>query len=222
VLSVIGEKLAFPARFIRGCRRSCDSPALPGPHLAPIRGRRPRPGRPGGDEADLPGGTRRQVVAAVLTHHGQICPLRRGDAVASDRGMGHCVTGYLPPGTQPLEQAIMEITHETGLARSDVSPRRLGQARLLPDHRGVPAWRVFPFAFQTASTRTRPNREHDRCCWTRLPLPAHRPSPPRLRQVNCPAGQVFSQPPANAPCRAATVRGRLRSRMTGPSGVRSA
>lgn len=147
------------------------------PHLglAPARGRRPGPGWPGSDEAGRQRGTGRQVVAAVLTHRGQICLLRRSDAVSSDRGMWHCVTGYLPPGTQPLEQAIIEITEETGLTRSDISLRRRGQTQLLPDHRGGPAWRVFPFAFETSSTRIRLNWEHDRYCWTRLPLPAHRP-----------------------------------------------
>lgn len=173
------ETLPTPATRVRSVTRPAGSrPGHFGPVL--IHTRRPRPGGPGSTGVDLYRGTERQVVAAVLTHLGKMCLLRRSDAVSSDSGMWHCVTGYLPSGTQPLEQALIEITEETGLNRSDVNVRQRGQTQLLPDHRGGPPWRVFPFAFETSSTRIRLNWEHDRYCWIRLPLPAHRPSVPWL------------------------------------------
>jgi hypothetical protein len=136
---------------------------------------------------DVPGGR----IACDVTGSGPL--------VVLSHGIGDCRQAYrfLAP---MLAQAGYRVANADLTRRSSSEPdvSRLGQARLLPDHRGGPAWRVFPFAFETSSTRTRLNWEHDRYCWTRLPLPAHRPSVPQLPHVNWPADRVFSQPPTNA------------------------
>ena len=106
-----------------------------------------------------------QVVAAVLTHRGRICLLRRSALVSSDAGLWHCVTGYLPQAAEPIRQAKLEVAEEAGIAAACL--QAAGAAVL--DQRGQDGrlWRIHSFHFRTATATINLNWEHDAACWVR-------------------------------------------------------
>ena len=107
----------------------------------------------------------RSVVACFLRHGSQICLLKRSQSVGSSPGRWHCVTGFLEPGVQPLEQALTEIVEETGLLLDAVqlvgAPEPLRMER--PGQGWV--WVVYPFLFETTSPSLRLDWEHDEYRW---------------------------------------------------------
>lgn len=103
------------------------------------------------------------VVACVLTHGGQICLLRRSHAVGSDRGKWHCVTGFLPAATDPLDQARTEVHEETALDAD--ACRLIRQAQPLVLVGDACRWTVFPFLFEVSAPSLTLNWEHDAYCW---------------------------------------------------------
>lgn len=106
------------------------------------------------------------VVAAVLFHGDRIGLFKRSRLVTGDAGRWHCVTGYLPAGTDPLEHARVELVEETGLDGDDIVLVRRGDGLVLPCRRG-PAWQVFPFLFRAARSGLALNWEHDEYRWVR-------------------------------------------------------
>jgi 8-oxo-dGTP pyrophosphatase MutT (NUDIX family) len=64
--------------------------------------------------------TRKEIIAAILVKDAEICLLRRSPRVRFDRGLWHCITGYMDDGRTPLEQALVEVNEEAGFDRSDV------------------------------------------------------------------------------------------------------
>jgi hypothetical protein len=104
-----------------------------------------------------------QVVAAVLTHQGRICLLRRSALVSSDAGLWHCVTGYLPAAAEPIRHAQLEVAEEAGIAAACLE---VAGAAVLdqygPDGR---LWRIHSFHFRTATPAVNLNWEHDAACW---------------------------------------------------------
>lgn len=107
---------------------------------------------------------RGEVVAVLLTHRGRLCLLRRSDAVGSDRGRWHCVTGYLPPGTAPDRQAEIELREETGLSRAQLESFEAGPVLRLADPRGG-HWLVHLYRGETAGTELTLNWENDDAVW---------------------------------------------------------
>jgi 8-oxo-dGTP pyrophosphatase MutT (NUDIX family) len=107
----------------------------------------------------------RAVVAVFLRHGGQICLLKRSSAVGSAPGRWHCVTGFLEPGIEPLEQALTEIVEETGLEGGSVtliaSPAPLRIER--PEQGWV--WVIHPFLFDVSSPELQLDWEHDEYRW---------------------------------------------------------
>lgn len=116
-------------------------------------------------EAPGAGTAVREVVAIVLEHHGRIALFRRSPAVHHDRGLWHCVSGYLDPGTAPREQAFVELYEETGLTQEELQLERCG-ALLLPDQSGT-LWLVHTFRASTSRRRLRINEEHDAYRWAK-------------------------------------------------------
>ena len=118
----------------------------------------------------------RAVVACFLRHGGQICLLKRSHAVGSAPGRWHCVTGFLEPGVEPLEQALTEIVEETGLDGGSVtliaSPSPLRVER--PEQGWV--WVIHPFLFDVSSPDLRLDWEHDEYRWI---------DPAELATVDC-------------------------------------
>ena len=107
----------------------------------------------------------RPVVACFLRHGGKICLLKRSQTVGSSPGRWHCVTGFLEPGVQPLEQAMTEILEETGLDARTVeligAPEPIRMERLSQGW----VWIVYPFLFEAASPSLRLDWEHDEYRW---------------------------------------------------------
>jgi 8-oxo-dGTP pyrophosphatase MutT (NUDIX family) len=75
------------------------------------------------------------------------------------------VTGFLEPGVLPLEQAMMEIVEETGLAAETV--RLVGAPAPLRIERPGQGWVwvVYPFLFDADSPSLRLDWEHDEYRW---------------------------------------------------------
>jgi len=107
----------------------------------------------------------RAVIACFLRYGGQICLLKRSEAVGSSAGRWHCLTGFLEPGVAPLDQALTEIAEETGFMADAVtlavSPRPLRIER--PAQGWV--WVIHPFLFDVPSQALQLDWEHDEYRW---------------------------------------------------------
>ena len=116
---------------------------------------------------------RREVVAVVIRHAGDICLLRRSSGVGHDRGLWHCVTGYVEADVDPVEQARRELLEETGLrADRDLDSLVRAWSLRIPDRRGG-SWVVHPFLATSRSRTIRLDWEHDAYRWVGWPaLPA--------------------------------------------------
>lgn len=108
----------------------------------------------------------RPVVAIVLEWRGHILLLKRSALVAHDRGMWHCVTGYIDPGRTAMEQAIDELYEETGLRVVDLTSLTPGPVLEIPDSAGH-VWPVRTFVASTPRKRLTLNWEHDTYRWVR-------------------------------------------------------
>lgn len=106
----------------------------------------------------------RVVVATVLRHGDSTALLRRSALVGSDRGLWHCVTGFVEPGWNPTAQARLELSEEAGL--DDAATGRLvaGRTLALADHTGH-GWQVHTFRLEVATRDVRLNWEHDAVRW---------------------------------------------------------
>lgn len=107
----------------------------------------------------------RTVVAVIVEWRGRIALFKRSQSVGHDRGLWHCITGYLEPGTTPEGQAFTELREETGLTENDLTDFRQGTPLLLPDKQGNP-WLVHTFTAVTRRRRLTVNDEHDNFRWT--------------------------------------------------------
>ena len=99
----------------------------------------------------------------MVVHAGRTCLLLRSEAVGSDGGKWHCVTGYLPAGIDPLHHAVEEIQEETGLGPNQL--RLLDRALPLRLTGGGRRWTVFPFLFEASSPVLQLNWEHQEYRW---------------------------------------------------------
>lgn len=110
----------------------------------------------------------RTVVAVLMFRHGQLCLLRRSQAVSSDQGKWHCVTGFVDSGVDPQGQALVEICEETGLAATDLDDLSAGPVLDLLDPAGH-TWRIHVFTAQVQRGELALNWEHDAACWVSWP-----------------------------------------------------
>ncbi|MEW1809949.1 NUDIX domain-containing protein [Pseudarthrobacter phenanthrenivorans] len=113
--------------------------------------------------ADIP--RDRIVVAAVVEWRGRIALFRRNRRVGHDSGRWHCISGYVEPGTTPVQQVFDELFEETGLEAKDVLNLRPGPELVLVDGRGA-SWLVYTFTAVTNQRRLSLNWEHDSYRWT--------------------------------------------------------
>lgn len=109
-------------------------------------------------------GAPRQVVAVVVTSVGRIALFRRSQEVSHDRGLWHCVTGYLPPGVAARAQAVEELHEETGLHREAFDGIRTGPVLTLAGQH-EDTWLVHTFTCEIPSSGMRLNWEHDAMRW---------------------------------------------------------
>lgn len=107
--------------------------------------------------------TCREIVAAVITHEGDMALLRRSALVTGDIGRWNCITGFREKHASPLEQAFEEIREEAGIGESDL---RLASKRvlLLKADNGQ-WWRVHAFHFVSNTRALCLNWENDACAW---------------------------------------------------------
>ncbi|MFP3578983.1 NUDIX domain-containing protein [Arthrobacter sp. fls2-241-R2A-200] len=107
----------------------------------------------------------REVIAAVVQWRGRIALFKRSQSVGHERGLWHCITGYLEPDVSPEQQALTEIEEEAGLTRDDLADFQRGEQLLIPDHEGNP-WLVHTFTATTTRRRLTINDEHDTYRWS--------------------------------------------------------
>lgn len=104
-----------------------------------------------------------EIVAAVLSHRGDVALLRRSPLVTGDVGLWNCVTGFLEACNDPLSQALEEIEEEAGISRSKLDLRSSQILHLDgPDGR---VWRVHVFHFVSQTRALTLNWENDDCTW---------------------------------------------------------
>lgn len=106
----------------------------------------------------------REVVAIVLCRGNRIGLFRRSDAVAHDRGLWHCITGYLDASTDAWAQALQELREEVDLREEDFDVVESGPILEIADTCGG-LWRVHTFRVETRISRLNLNWEHDAYRW---------------------------------------------------------
>ena len=108
----------------------------------------------------------RAVIAVVIEWRGRLALFRRSESVGHDRGLWHCITGYLEPDATPRQQALMELEEEAGLSLGDLTDFQPGEALLIADQFGNP-WLVHTFRALSTRRRLTLNDEHDAYRWCR-------------------------------------------------------
>ena len=80
----------------------------------------------------------REVVAVVVQWRGRIALFRRSQSVGHERGLWHCITGYLEAGATPRQQALTELEEEAGLTLGDLAAFQSAGQLLISDDEGNP------------------------------------------------------------------------------------
>jgi 8-oxo-dGTP pyrophosphatase MutT (NUDIX family) len=104
------------------------------------------------------------VVAVVIEWRGKIALLKRSRYLNHDRGLWHCITGYLEPGASPKQQALEELLQEAGLDAASLLDLRAGPNLVINDDDTEP-WLVHTFAAVTSRRRLEIDWEHDSYRW---------------------------------------------------------
>ncbi|MHC6231945.1 NUDIX domain-containing protein [Arthrobacter sp. MMS24-T111] len=110
-------------------------------------------------------GLPREVIATIVQWRGRIALFKRSQSVGHERGLWHCISGYLEPKVSPEQQALTELEEEAGLTLQDLADFQRGEQLLIPDHEGNP-WLVHTFTATSLRRRLTINDEHDAYRWT--------------------------------------------------------
>ena len=89
----------------------------------------------------------RHVVTSFLQHREKILLLQRSERVGTFQGRWAGVSGYIPEGLEPLQQALQEIKEEVNLTEDQVELVSSGDPLLISDMEGR-QWLVHPFLFR--------------------------------------------------------------------------
>lgn len=112
--------------------------------------------------------TDRQVVTSFLEHRGRVLLLRRSERVGSYGGLWAGVSGGIDAGRTPLEQALVEIGEETGLAPEDLRFVASGDPFEVVDLGVARRWHIHPFRFEALRPdKLRLDWEHSEARWVR-------------------------------------------------------
>ncbi|MDH4560759.1 hypothetical protein DM872_02625 [Pseudomonas taiwanensis] len=104
-----------------------------------------------------------EIVAAVLSHKGELALLRRSNLVTGDVGRWNCITGFLDHDRDPLSQALVEVEEEAGISKHHL--KLLSSSVLnLPGQDGR-TWRVYAFHFHSLTRTLTLNWENDASVW---------------------------------------------------------
>lgn len=105
------------------------------------------------------------VVAVVIERQGKIAVFKRSQRLDHDKGLWHCVTGFVENETTPEHQAVQELFEETGLQSQDLLEVRHGPVLVVKDNFGAP-WLIHTFTVKTSQRRLKINWEHESYRWT--------------------------------------------------------
>jgi 8-oxo-dGTP pyrophosphatase MutT (NUDIX family) len=89
--------------------------------------------------------TERNVVTCFLESNGKILILRRSEKVGSYQGRWAGVSGYIE--STAGEQALIEISEETGLSGDEIELVRKGEPLIVEDKEMGIRWVVHPYLF---------------------------------------------------------------------------
>lgn len=89
---------------------------------------------------------RRRVVTAFLRRSGKLLLVRRSKRVGTYQGRWSAISGYLE--RSPYEQALQEITEETGLRAQDVKLVAAADPLEVTDASLRIHWTIHPFLFE--------------------------------------------------------------------------
>jgi 8-oxo-dGTP diphosphatase len=104
----------------------------------------------------------KHVVTCFLMCEGQILLLRRSEKVGSFRGRWAGVSGFIE--TTPDEQALLEVSEETGLRTNELQLLKKGET-LTADDEGV-CWVVHPYLYRIRDKdKIRIDWEHSDLRW---------------------------------------------------------
>ncbi|WP_280325311.1 NUDIX domain-containing protein [Pseudomonas sp. BN102] len=104
-----------------------------------------------------------EIVAAVLSHKGELALLRRSNMVTGDVGRWNCITGFLDHDHEPLSQALTEVEEEAGISKHHLKLLSSSVLHLLgQDGR---TWRVYAFHFHSRTRTLTLNWENDASVW---------------------------------------------------------
>lgn len=104
-----------------------------------------------------------EIVAAVISHQGDLAMLRRSPLVTGDVGLWNCVTGFLDACNEPLNQALAEVEEEAGIPHSEL---QLVDNKILHlEGMDGRVWRVHAFHFSSQTRALTLNWENDDCAW---------------------------------------------------------
>ena len=104
------------------------------------------------------------VVTCFLESGGKILLLRRSRQVGSYQGIWAGVSGYVE--SPPDEQAVIEISEETGLDASDIRLQNKGEILVIDDDNLGTKWVVHPFLFHVITPeKVKIDWEHKEYKW---------------------------------------------------------
>jgi 8-oxo-dGTP diphosphatase len=124
-----------------------------------------------------------RIVSCFLEHAGNVCILKRSEAVGSGRGKWHVVSGYLPYGKEPLRHAYDELAEETGLTRAHVQLAGHAGPLVFADRAGGRPWEVDVYLFRTVTPALTLNWEHVEYAWVQPAALADYDCFPWLREL---------------------------------------
>lgn len=106
----------------------------------------------------------KNVVTCFLESEGEILILRRSEKVGSYQERWAGVSGYVE--SNPDEQALVEISEETGLTGEDIRLINKGEPLFVEDEEIGVRWVVHPFLFSIKDrTKIRIDWEHKETRW---------------------------------------------------------
>lgn len=88
----------------------------------------------------------KRVVTCFLESDGEVLILRRSGQVSTYQGRWAGVSGYIEKTAD--EQALTEISEETGLGEADIKLMKKGKSLVIKDERYGVKWVVHPYLFQ--------------------------------------------------------------------------
>jgi len=124
----------------------------------------------------------KQVVTCFLESNGEILILRRSEEVGSYQGRWAGVSGYIE--TTADEQALTEITEETGLSQEDLALIKSGDPLTIEDEKLGVKWVVHPYLFHIKDrSKIKIDWEHKEIRWIKPEEVGNYQTVPKLQET---------------------------------------